>query len=244
MSEKKVIVGILSTLKENSSHPYDTVYKIVDAYVKKIEEIGFIPVGIIDVENNLDILDVCDAFLLPGGNKIIKDHYYIIRHCIERNKPMIGICLGFQAMVFYDFFWTKFGLESIKKIDEFKNSDIKILNSLDSNTITHGGILSSDMIEGTLENILQSKHSISIKKDSILYEIYKKEQIDVISMHKYGVYDEVGSYFKGIAYSSDGVLEAISYKDSDYFIIGVQYHPEIVDDLLFDAFKEQILKRK
>lgn len=243
---KKPVVGILTTFKEDSDHPYDTVYKIVDAYVKKIEGIDCIPIGLIDVENNLAILNMCDAFLLPGGNKVVKDYYYIIKHCIEKNKPMIGVCLGMQAMVFYDYLLSNFGWEvNIKdlyeKFGELKSKGHMILNPLESGI--HGGSLSSGKTEASKENILQSKHLIHIKEDSILYQIYKKKEMEVISMHGYGVYKQP-NYFKGISYADDGVLEAIQYKDSDYFIIGVQYHPEIEDDVLFEAFKKEMVKRR
>lgn len=242
----KPVVGILTSFKEKPDYPYDTVYKVVDAYVKKIEGIDCIPIGLMDVEKNLDILNMCDAFLLPGGNKVVKDHYYIIKHCIEENKPVIGVCLGMQAMVFFDVLLSNFGWEVkiedlYEKFGELKSRGLTVLNPLESNV--HGGSLSSGKREASKENILQSKHLIHIKEDSILYQIYKKKEMEVISMHGYGVYKDP-NYFKAVSYADDGVLEAIEYKNQNYFIVGVQYHPEIEDTILFEAFKKEMVKRR
>ena len=90
----KPVVGIVCNLKNVEDHPYDTVYKTVQSYIKRLEEIDTIPIGLYDIENHLDVLNLCDAFVFPGGIKVIKDHYYIIDHCIKMNKPLLGICLG------------------------------------------------------------------------------------------------------------------------------------------------------
>ena len=75
MLEKRPIIGILSILTEKTDYPYDTVYKVVDAYIKRVESMNCIPIGLMDIEKNIDILNVCDAFIMPGGNKVVKDHY-------------------------------------------------------------------------------------------------------------------------------------------------------------------------
>lgn len=65
-------------------------------------------------------------------------------------------------------------------------------------------------------------HEVSIKKDSILYDIIKKENITVNSNHNYHVTNS-GSY-KISALSFDNLIEGIE-KDGT-FNIGIQWHPE------------------
>ncbi len=67
-------------------------------------------------------------------------------------------------------------------------------------------------------------HSVSIAKDSTLYNIYRAEKIFVNSFHHQAV-SEPGERFRVIAKSSDGIIEAI--ESSEYkSILGVQWHPE------------------
>ena len=83
-------------------------------------------------------------------------------------------------------------------------------------------------------------HNVILDKDSILYRIIKKETIKVNSRHTMEVKDTV--MFKTYGKSDDGVIEEIEKQDQK-FMIGVQWHPEILIKLgdkdslkLFKAF--------
>lgn len=244
--KKRPIIGILNTLKSIENHPYDSLYKTVDLYVKKIENIDCVPLGLMDIENNQEVLDICDAFILPGGNRITRDHYYIIRHCIKNNKPLLGICLGMQSMVLYDYLSNEFTeevsiIELYNKYQEIKHQNTSILKRIEN--AMHGGALSSGLLEASLLNVLNSKHVIQINESSLLYDIYKQRSKEVISMHQYGVYHST-KLFKEIAHASDSVLEAIQYGEDGYFILGVQFHVEAEqNNLIFNRLKEEIIKR-
>lgn len=67
----KIIVGILPQIRLNTdNNPDNDKYEFLDLYTKKIIECGVIPVGICLNNRKLDYssLDICDAFILPGGN--------------------------------------------------------------------------------------------------------------------------------------------------------------------------------
>ena len=101
---KKAIIGILPSIQfSKNNNPYEDVYKFINNYGKRIIECGATPIGILleDGNCNKDILDVCDGFLFPGGDRIEKAHYEIIGYAIKNNKPILGICLGMQAMACY-----------------------------------------------------------------------------------------------------------------------------------------------
>lgn len=66
-------------------------------------------------------------------------------------------------------------------------------------------------------------HSIIIDKNSKLYEILKKEKINVNSYHKERI-KKPGIYTVS-AYSPDGIIETLEY-NKNRFNIGVQFHPE------------------
>ena len=80
-------------------------------------------------------------------------------------------------------------------------------------------------------------HNVKINKDSKLYEIIGEEEIKVNSRHSYFVKE---TNLDIVAYSDDGIVEAIEDKTKKFFI-GVQWHPEslpndIYSKKLFDYF--------
>ena len=66
-----------------------------------------------------------------------------------------------------------------------------------------------------------------VNEDSLLYKILDRKEIIVNSLH-HNTITEVGSKFKVVAYSEDNLIEAIEYNGSDRFVLGVQFHPEVL----------------
>ena len=75
-------------------------------------------------------------------------------------------------------------------------------------------------------------HKISIKKNTLLYKILKKEEITVNSFHNYHV--EINNKYIVNAVSEDGYIEGIELKDKK-FNLGIQWHPEISYDFDIDS---------
>lgn len=102
-----------------------------------------------------------------------------------------------------------------------------------------------DLIEVPNHYTLKNKaHNINIKEGSLLYKIYKNN-ITVNSRHNYAV-KEVSPPFKITATSDDGVIEAIECIDNTHFVLGLQYHPEDLDNQepLYNYFIKEVLLRK
>lgn len=222
------IIGIMNTLKiKNDNEPYDCYYKFIKLYADRIKENGCLPVGILDTDD----LSIYDGIILPGGNMIREDHYKVIDYCIKHNIPCLGICMGMQAMVLYDYLMhlckqDKLDVsmnDLVNKYEELAKQGNYILRKF----ACHGGELSSGTIDATFDNVLNSKHSINIKKDTFLDEIYHTDKLGVVSMHNYG-YDGLVNDFEVVATSNDHVVEAISHKNT--FIWGVQFHIEVEKD--------------
>lgn len=96
---------------------------------------------------------------------------------------------------------------------------------------------------GTLKKVsnhLNTNHLISINPGNFLYDVFGRNII-VNSKHEESI-DELSNLFEVIAISSDGVIEAIKYKYSDTFIVGIQWHPEELDymDFIFDKFMSEL----
>lgn len=85
-------------------------------------------------------------------------------------------------------------------------------------------------------------HKVTISKDSTLYKIFKKEVLYVNSRHKEQVKNS--GIYKVVARSDDEVIEAIEL-DSNTFNLGIQWHPENLEDeqILFNYFLKQIKKQ-
>lgn len=68
-------------------------------------------------------------------------------------------------------------------------------------------------------------HKISINRDSKLYDIVGRETLTVNSLHNYHI--ERVTNLKVSARSEDGYIEAVEMPGKN-FVIGVQWHPEIL----------------
>ena len=67
--------------------------------------------------------------------------------------------------------------------------------------------------------------------------IRDKEEIDVNSIHRYKV-KKVGNEFIVNMFSFDGIIEGIECKDKNHFVLGVQFHPELLEqyNVIFERF--------
>lgn len=84
-----------------------------------------------------------------------------------------------------------------------------------------------------------SDHPVKIQSGTRLHDILKVDQLTTNTYHLQAVAD-VGTGLKAVAYSDDGVIEAIESDDGR--MIGVQFHPERMTetmDALFDHFVAQ-----
>lgn len=146
-----------------------------------------------DLEN---ILSLCDGFILPGGDTWYQLDEIVIDYAIRRDKPLLAICLGMQALS--------------KMLSREKR--IAYDNTIKNNTLINHLEPNKDYV-----------HSVIIDKNSKLYSIIGEEKIWVNSRHSYHVLELDNTLI--CARSSDGLIEGVELKDRK-FIIGVQWHPE------------------
>lgn len=87
-------------------------------------------------------------------------------------------------------------------------------------------------------------HTINIKENTTLHKIFD-DTLEVNTRHLFAL-KEVKEPFKVTATSEDNIIEGIEYIDDDHFVLGVQFHPEDMNNTenLYNYFIKEILKRK
>lgn len=212
----KPIIGITTFESEEVGY-----HRIKSNYMNSVFLAGGIPVNIpiiLDESNYDNYLDILDGIIFTGGIDVspltynenplkeinlissIRDKYEmgLFKRAYERKLPILGICRGLQIT-----------------------------------NVVLGGSLYQDInvqVPGVLghqpKGISNDEfyHSINIKKDTRLYNIFETEKIFVNSLHHQSI-KELGKGLIISALSEDGIIEAIESTD-DRFLMGVQFHPE------------------
>lgn len=196
---------------------------------------------------------------------IIKTIGIILRDFEENNKKFIGVRKDlFKSLYKYnvnligipisnDFNKTKEMVNLCDGIilsggDEFLENDFVLVNYLYEKNIPTLGICLGMQVMGKffskddeifIDNHLSNyyyAHYINIEKTSLLYKIMGVDKILVNSRHKSAIKE---TSLNVVALSDDYVIEAVEDKSKKFFL-GVEWHPESIDDentkKLFDYF--------
>lgn len=243
----KKIIGIIPTIRwDTSDNPYEDRYEFVDLYSQKLFQAGAIPIGLVLNEKQIDLkqLELCDAYLWPGGKKINKNLYQILYYAYLNKKPVLGICMGMQAMSIFSVMMEEIQNHNldIKKVTQEQWLEIyqEMINTNPTlvkieNDNTHNN-------EITRTEYVHALHPITIANDSFLAKVYGDKK-DVLHLHGMKV-NRVGSLFKPVAYSEDNVIEAIESCNSQIFWLGLQFHPEYLNnDNFFPEWIKKINKK-
>lgn len=218
---KRPLIGI--TAYHNKHPKLGTDYQVLyAANIVALEAAGGLPIMIpsnISKETAHAIYERLDGVLLPGGGDIDPSYYKqeahesvrfldesrdsmeleLTRWAVADDLPVLGICRGSQVL-----------------------------------NVALGGSLIQDvpsMVDSTLTHPYQFPdprnkiaHPITVAAESRLAGILGETQLEVNSLHHQSV-DMLAPGVVPVAYSPDGVVEAIEMPDK-YFVVAVQWHPE------------------
>ena len=225
---------VYATFPESSPRPVigitgnygDLTCKLAEGYYKSVLKAGGIPIIIPPLANTdaiINTLEIIDGLILSGGGdydpryaneeldsklgEINEERdlpeLFITRLAYNRQIPILGICRGIQTLA-----------------------------------MALGGKVKQDITDIATLNHSQKEernvptHNVIIEKDSILSQLYKltdkNATLKVNSFHHQAVCD-CGDKFRVVAKSEDGIVEAIESREFKS-IIGVQWHPECLDD--------------
>ena len=233
-AQHKPVIGITGNYGELTC-------KLAEGYYKSVERAGGVPVIIpplSDTDVIINTLEHLDGLILSGGADY-DPHYageepcpllgtineerdlpelFITQLAYNRQLPILGICRGIQTLA------MALGGHVCQDISLSPNPSPK----------REGSINHSQEEERNV-----ATHHVTIEKDSTLYNIYRdsgsplplegvRGGLSVNSFHHQAV-DETGPRFRVIARSDDGIIEAM--ESTEYkSILGVQWHPECLDD--------------
>ncbi|MEG1131510.1 MAG: gamma-glutamyl-gamma-aminobutyrate hydrolase family protein [Romboutsia sp.] len=223
-SNKKPIIGISGSLiiDEGGMFPgYERAY-VNNDYVQSVamcKAIPYIVPMVYDDEIIKAQVENIDALILSGGHDVNplnwgeephqklggilpkRDTYdfKLLQFALEMKKPILGICRGEQVI-------NVFGGGSL----------YQDLSLIDECYVKHN--------QQHLSNV--ATHTANIKEGTKLYEILGEKEIHVNSFHHLAANKIANGYIVS-ATSKDGVIEAIE-KEGDDFVIGVQWHPEMM----------------
>ena len=194
-------------------------------------------------EKNTQDFDSCDGFVLTGGIDVHPQFYQNTRVDYPNTTVFNESRDLFEIQVF------EFARQQNKPV-------LAICRGLQLVNIALGGNLIQDLQENGFENHRKGpdgdrEHKIEVKPGTLLAQIAGIQHGFVNSAHHQGL-DQIADELNVSAFSEDGVVEAIEYKDANKpFLLAVQWHPERMQipasNLAFSqnirsAFMEAMLK--
>ncbi|WP_338752348.1 gamma-glutamyl-gamma-aminobutyrate hydrolase family protein [Bacillus sp. FJAT-52991] len=224
-----------------------------------IEQAGGIPIIIPQTEDEdsmRSILSRLDGIMFVGGNDIHPEFY---GEEVNYNKGLFGTLDNLNtedASVFAKTVIERDRMEIALMKLALEKTNLPILGICRGSQIMNvalGGSLYQDLekcYEGeellghvSLEKWASHVHDIIIEDGSLVHKIFDEKQINVNSIHHQAI-RHLGDGLKVTAKAADGIVEAIEYDDASRFVLGVQWHPEMLlksDEThrkVFDAFIE------
>lgn len=216
--EKKIKIAIIERIESKEDNkPFDKNYYLNSYFQEILEKLNILWIPIVSEKFSEEICEMCDGLLVTGSCNDVHPKYY-------QEEVLEG-----KKYQYDEFPMVK---KAIQLFEKNKKPILGICAGIQEINVVFGGTLNQSIQNHQLKD--GSKHQIEIEKNSILYPIYRKKFMKVNSFHSQSI-KKVAPGFKVTAISSDGVIEAIEKEN----ILGVQWHPEVVNDRkLFDKFIE------
>jgi putative glutamine amidotransferase len=219
---RKPIILVTPSYEKDKSQLY-----ILDSYISSLINAGatplIVPYGL--TRDDISSLGaIADGYLFSGGPDVHPNLYgesvssqcgpivpsrdalelQLFQQAYTDQKPIFGICRGFQMI-----------------------------------NVCLGGTLHQDLKAAGFCSIshhdgpypeFAAMHTVSFPDKSLFWEHLNAEQVLVNSYHHQCV-KQLAPSLTALAFSDDGITEA-AYDESRRFLLGVQWHPERLDDSL------------
>lgn len=184
-----------------------------------------------------DVLDSCDGFLLTGGRANVHPRYYgvaptaahgrfdsnrdrlvlpLIRACLERGQPILGICRGFQ------------------EINVALGGTLHAALSAHPQRLHHGMPPAMLAVNETnsampphraLREKFSNQHKVFFTENGVFARLFGQTQVITNSLHGQGI-NHVGTNVVIDGVAADNTPEALYVDNVPGFALAVQWHPE------------------
>jgi putative glutamine amidotransferase len=170
-----------------------------------------------------ELLDICDGFLLTGGRPNVHPEEYgeaeteahgdfdrardaialpLVRACVERGQPFLGICRGFQEV------------------------NVAMGGTLYPEIRDLPGRMNHRMPpDGSMEEKFELRHDVTFTQGGVFHELMGSQVVRTNTLHGQGIKDP-GPRVVVDGYAEDGTPEAIYIQGAAGFTLSVQWHPE------------------
>lgn len=232
------VIGIVVNEKIVETHlSYAVMEKYVIAVVKFAQAAPVLipPLGQVDLVDSY--LDFLDGILLTGGKSDIHPSHYnqevknpdsffdkrrdetslnLIRRALAKKMPIFGICRGLQEI------------------------NVALGGSLHQSVHRNPSFLDHREVQGGGHEVSYAfRHRVDAKPDGKLAKIVHQSHWQVNSLHDQGI-DKLANGLQIEAYAEDGLIEAVSLKSDEQFLLATQWHLEWSTEL--DNCSTEILR--
>lgn len=208
-------------------------------YGYHINYINVNPNNITNEKLNQALLEA-DGIVVPGGygRNGFETKLKIIEMARNRQIPFMGICLGMQLTA----------IEIIRNLAGLKEANSKEFDSTTKDSVI------DEVKNPKTKDYIVGLHNVSLDKDSLIYGIYGKQNIQERFRHHYELNKKYVFQIENLGYKISGYNTdtdspaVIEYKNHPFFI-AVQYHPEFLSrplraHPLFLSFIKKIVEIK
>jgi putative glutamine amidotransferase len=170
-----------------------------------------------------ELLECCDGFVLTGGRPNVHPTEYgheetpahgdfdrardaitlpLVRACVERGQPFLGICRGFQEV------------------------NVAMGGTLYPEIRDLPGRMNHRMPpDGTIEEKFALRHTVRFTEGGVFHRLMGAVEVMTNTLHGQGI-KTPGSRIVIDGVAPDGTPEAIYVRDAPGFTLSVQWHPE------------------
>ena len=250
---RKPVVGVIANTYRIENR-FD-IQSVGERNLRAVADVaGALPLvfpGLPEVTDIAALLEVVDGILLTGARANVHPTHFgvephaahepydvnrdavalpLIRACVDRGVPVLGICRGFQEMN------VAFGGSLHPEIRELPGR----MNHRMPRVAT-GEIHPDPKI------VFADRHEVRLVRGGVFAALFGRETIRVNSLHGQGILEPGGRVvIEGVA--EDDTIEAIRIAEAPGFALGVQWHAEYdpqtnaVNRALFSAFGAALRK--
>ena len=223
--QPRPLVGVSASRVTENAHPF---HRCSEKYLQcVVDPAGCTPI-ILPALGDPALVDTyvdrMDGILLTGGAANVEPHNYdgtpsvdgtkhdsyrdatilpLIRRCVDRGVPVLGLCLGLQEMN------VAFGGSLHQRVFDLTDKfDHRMRRDVDDH-----------------DRRYRPAHNIRIVPGGLLQGIIGQKEVLVNSLHAQGI-NRPGDGVRIEAVAPDGIVEAVSIESARGFALSLQWHPE------------------